>query len=77
MSQATVLPLDELAISKGKTTKQAGVCQSYFIDLCKGRRTARVNAVNKIAEALGEPTTVIFKAIRESAKRARSRRGRA
>jgi hypothetical protein len=68
MSQA-ILTLDELALSKGKNTAQAGVCQSYFIDLCKGRREAGSNAIIKIAEALDEPTTVVFRAIRESARR--------
>lgn len=75
MSQAT-MDIREMALRKGKTTRDAGVTQSYFIDLCLGRKRAGANAINKIAEALGYTTDEVFDGIEESARRAKTRRGR-
>jgi predicted transcriptional regulator len=62
--------LRELALSKGRDTAHIGVSQPYAIALMKGRRLPEAKAINRIADALGVATEVVWAACQESRRRA-------
>jgi transcriptional regulator with XRE-family HTH domain len=62
--------LKSLRVSKGKTTRECGVSQPWYIALEKGRRLPEANAVSKIAAAFDVPCEVVYAACQESRRRA-------
>jgi len=62
--------LKELLLSRGKTTRQAGVSKNLVIDLIHGRRSPGPTAIRKLAEALEVGTEVVYAACQESVRRA-------